>query len=844
MRMSYKLVLYSLIISLSCTNGYSQANRNTIVQGKVIDSKTKVSIPFVSVYLENTNVGTNTDNDGNYKIETSNTSYKVIFSFVGYESESRIITPGKTQTLNIELNNISVELKEVVVKPKKKYSNRNNPSVELIENVVRHKASNRKESLDYLKYDKYEKLVLVLSNIRERFEQARIFRKYNFIFKNVDTTRIEGSHDLPIFIKETGSSYFYRKNPKSEKTIINGEKTINFDEYVDIKGLSAHLNYLYQNINIYDNTIFFLSNSFLSPVASTAPVLYRYYIQDTTLIDNVSCIKMFFEPRNPADFLFHGFLFITNDSTYAIRRVDISFNKGINIDWIKDVRIVQDFGKFDNSWLLTKDNIMVDFGITQDLPGMLGHRIVSYNNYTVNEQLPDTVFNGPDVVRKKDAPAKTQAYWDLVRNPQLDFTEINLYTIVDSVKKIPAFKREARLVNLLTTNFLILNKVEFGPDDVFLSYNPTEGARLRFGGRTTYAFNKRIYFDSYLAYGLTDKLFKYNIGATYSIPGTSIYKFPVKSIRLNYRYDTEIPGQELLLTEPDNIFYSAKRGVNDKIFYYRTYGVEFLNEFENHFSFDIGYNFTRLTPGGNLNFYRNDSLQLNNITIPELFLKLRYARNEQFHQGKLYREPIPSKYPTYQLQFTAGSKLFGNDYNYQKIQFTVSRRFLLSIFGYTDISVEAGKIFGKVPFPLLFIANANQSYSFEKYSYNMMNFMEFVSDQYVSLQIDHSFNGFFFNKVPLLKRLKLREVVTFKALYGSVGNNNNPNLQSDLFKFPSDSNGVPLTYTLENKPYIEASVGVSNILRIFRIDIVKRLTYLGNPNVPSIGIRLQFKFDI
>jgi hypothetical protein len=845
----YSLLGYLLVSICVETAGYSQTVYNTIIQGKVIDAKTKEAIPFASVFLENTTVGTITDSKGTYKIVTSKTSYKITFSFIGYDSESRVITPGKTQTINIELYPSSIELSEVQVRPpKKKYSNKGNPAVDLIENVIKHKNSNRKESLDYFSYDKYEKLVLAVSNINDKFEQRKIFRKFKFIFDNVDTNRIEGNDDLPIFMKETESSYFYRKTPKSDKTIIKGEKTINFDEFVDIKGLVANLNYLYQNINIYDNSIFFLSNSFLSPVASTSPVLYRYFIQDTVSIDEVRYIKLFFEPRNPADFLFHGFLYITNDSTYALKKVDISFNKGINIDWIKDVRIIQDFDNFgQNSWLLTKDEILIDFGITQNLPGLLGHRTVSYNHYSVNEQIPDSLFRGMEVVREPDAPEKKQVYWESVRNPPLDRSEKNIYDIVDSVKKVPAFRHKVQFVNMVTTNFLTLNKVEFGPDDVLYSYNPVEGSRFRLGGRTTAQFNKRIYFDSYLAYGFKDKLYKYGVGATYSIPGTSIYKFPVKSIRLNYRYDTQIPGQILLATESDNIFYSIKRGVNDKLFYSRTYGFEFQNEYENHLSFNLGYNYNRLVPGGNLYFVRGDSFSTPNkvagITAPEIFLQLRYAHNEEFHQGKLYREAVPSKYPVLQIQYIAGSKLLGNDYNYQKIQLGISKRFYYSIFGYSDISAQAGRIFGKVSYPLLFIANANQSYSYETNSYNMMNFMEFVSDRYVSLQIDHSFNGFFFNKVPLLKRLKLREVVTFKALYGRLGTNNDPSLQPDLYKFPLDSNGLPLTYTLEARPYIEASVGVSNIFRIFRVDLVKRFTYLGNPNVPSIGIRLSFKFD-
>lgn len=849
-RLVFWLLLNVIILIISAVKSYSQVSINTIIEGQVKDSKTQEVFPYVSVILENTTVGTLTDSNGRYKIVTSKTAYKIRFSFVGYETESRIVTPGKTQTINVQLMNSSIQLGEVLVKPQKQvYRNKNNPAVELIEKVINHKEFNRKENLDYFNYEKYEKIVFSLSNISDKFKQFPTFRKFNFIFNNVDTSRIDGKQNLPIFIKETESDYNFRKNPRSVKEIIKAEKTINFSEYIDIRGVTANLNYLYQNINIYDNEIFFLTNKFLSPVASSASLLYRYYIIDTSTVNDVRCIKMFFEPRNPADFLFHGFLFINADSSFAIKKIDMSFNKGINIDWIKDVRVIQDFEKIGNkTWVLTNDEILIEFGVTQNLPGMLGHRIVSYKDYSIDVPIADTLFKGPDLVRNKDSYEKSPSYWESVRIPPLNIPEKNLYGVIDSVKKIPAFKHKMNFLMLILTNYLNLGKYELGPDETFYSYNPVEGSRARFGGRTTPEFNKSIYFESYLAYGFTDKQFKYSLTATYSLSKTSIYQFPVKSLRLNYMYDTKIPGQELLFSSGDNIFSSFKRGVNDKMFYNRTLRFEYLNEFENHFSYNIGYSFTRQATGGNLIFSRNENTDLVNmvpyIRISELYLKLRYAPKEEFYQGKLYRDPVPSKYPVLQMQYSAGSKALNNDYNYQKILLGISRRFYISIIGYTDVSAEAGKITGKVPFPLLFIHNANQSYSYQRNAYNMMNFLEFVSDQYIALNIDHSFNGFFFNKIPLLKRLKFREVATFKALYGGVSRINNPEFQPDLFRFPYDKNGVPLTYTLEKKPYIEASVGVSNILKVLRIDLIKRFTYLGNPNVSSLGIRIQLKFDI
>jgi hypothetical protein len=840
------MILMAMTATVNCL---SQVSYNTTISGRVTDSKTGEAIPYASVMLENTGVGTRTNDKGYYKIVTGKTAYKITFSFLGYTAESRVVSPGRSQVIDAGLTSSSVELSEVrVTATGRKYTNRDNPAVELINKVIEHKAHNRKENLEFYSYDKYEKVVFSLSNLSDKFEQLRTFRKYNFIFENADTSRIPGKDDLPLYIKEESSSQYFRKKPESQKEIIHGEKTINFTEYVDNKGLTANINYLYQNINIYDNEIFFLSNKFLSPLAATAPLLYRYFINDTTMIDGAMCIKLFFEPRNPADFLFHGFLFISNDGTYAIRKIDMSFNRRINIDWIKDVRIIQDFDEIEGKIpMLTNDEISVEFGVMQNLPGVLGHRTISYSNYNVSKPVNDTIFKKPEVVSERNSLTRDEFFWENVRKPKLNITESNLYGLVDSVKKVPAFKRDMNILMLLSTDFLNLGKVEIGPDVSFLSFNSVEGTRIRFGGRTTPDFNKSLYFESYLAYGTLDRQFKYNLVTTYSVLKTSIYRFPVRSIRVSYTYDTEIPGQKLLFSTPDNLFYSLKRGVNDKMVYNRNLGIEYLHEFENHFSFNIGYSFTQQVPAGNLFYTISPTLPLTNdvrfLQISETFVNLRFAPKEEFYQGKIYRSRVPSRYPVFQLNYTLGSKLLGNKYNYQMVDIGITKRFYLSIFGYTDITAGAGKIFGKVPFPLLFIHNANQSYAFQSNSFNMMNFMEFVSDKYTMLQVDHSFNGFFFNKIPLLKRMKLREVATLKAIYGGVGKDNNPDFQPDLFKFPVDINGIPLTYTLASKPYIEGSVGVSNLFRVLRIDLVKRFTYLQNPNVTSLGVRVLLKLD-
>jgi hypothetical protein len=845
------LAVVILLINLSlCPNSFSQRPEKTLIKGVVTDALTGDPIPGTSVFLKGTTTGTLTDVSGKYIIDTNVPATTIVFSFLGYQTEFRPITIGKEQTINVTLTITPTTLDEIVVKAEKKsYKNKNNPAVDLIKKVIDNKDANRQEVYDYLQYKKYEKVQFALSNVTENFRQHSPFSKFSFVFDNIDTTKRVGSNVLPLFIKESLSDHYYRKSPESTKEVVLAEKTINLEEYINNKGATAYLNYLYQNINIYDNEILFLTNKFLSPIAGTAPGFYRYYIIDTLNVDNIECIRLFFEARNKSDFLFHGNIYVTMDSSYAVRKIDMGINKDINIDWVRDITITQDFDHFgQKTWLLSKDEISIDFGIVKNSMGLYGQRTITFRDYKLNQPVDEKIFRGPDKIEKLNPSADSSGFWEVNRPVPLSKSEKQIYTTIDSLRQLPDFRKRMEIVMLITSGLFNTGMIEIGPVSSFYSYNDVEGSRFRFGGRTTTEFSKKFMVESYVAYGLKDETFKYSAGITYSLTPRTIFQFPVTFVKMSYQQETSIPGQELQFAQSDNIFLSFKRGVNDKLMLNNTFRFEYLHEFETHFSYLAGYSFTRQAPIGNLYFntvdYGSATNTVNYINISEPYLNLRYAPNETFYQGKIYRATYPGKFPILQLKIAGGAKALYNDFDYLRLQFNISRRFYVSILGYSDITFEAGSIFGQVPYPLLFIHRANQTYTYQKNSYNLMNFLEFVSDRYVALNVDHCFNGFIFNKIPLLKKLKLRELVTCKVVYGRVSDRNNPEYHDNLLKFPSDPNGVPLTYTLDNKPYVEASVGVSNILRIFRIDLIKRFTYMSNPNVDETGIRIQFRIDI
>ncbi|HBQ84697.1 MAG TPA: hypothetical protein DD745_17755, partial [Bacteroidales bacterium] len=704
----------AIILSVS---SYAQVSEKTTISGRTTDELTGDPLPFVSVVLKGTTTGTISDATGKYRIETTVKSVEIVFSFIGYETLSKTITPGKVQTVNVSLRLSSINLDEVIVTYERKaYRNKGNPAVELIQSVIGHKDVNRAEAFDFLEYRKYEKVQFAISNISENFKQSSIFNKFSFVFDNLDTTKRIGNAVLPVFIKETLSNHYYRKDPESTKEVILAEKTIDLERYINNRGATNYLNYLYQNINIYDNEILFLTNKFLSPIAGTAPSFYKYFIDDTLVVNNINCIRMFFAPRNKSDFLFHGYLYITMDSSYAVRKIDMGINEDINIDWVQNVSIVQDFEQSnDKNWILSKDEISIDFGVIRNTTGLYGQRTISYKGYKMNEPISENIFKGPEKLIRIDTASLNPGYWDSNRLVPLTRSEKQVYSTIDSLNQMPEFRRRMDIITMFTASYLNLGKIEIGPVFNFYSYNTIEGSRFRFGGRTTPEFSRKINFDGYLAYGVSDNTFKYNAGVTYSLTPRTIYQFPVTSLRASYQKDVRIPGQELLFTQSDNILLSFKRGVNDKFFMNNIFRLDFLHEFENHFSYQPGFSFNRQYSYGNLNFTSSDTLsginEISHLNISELYVNLRYAPNESFYQGKTYRTTFPNRNPIIQLKIAGGSNLICNDYDYLRLQFSISRRYYISILGYTDVALEAGKIFGQVPYPLLFMHRANQTYA-------------------------------------------------------------------------------------------------------------------------------------
>ena len=845
----YKKLLFFIPLSFFVSQVFSQT---TIVSGTVTDAGNKRPMTFVSVTFAGTKIGVTTDSQGNYSLTTDKPYSKIRASFVGYKETIINVIPGQTQVVNIRLVIDSKQLNEVSIKSAKrpKYRNKDNPAVELIRKVIENREKNRAKNYPFVEYKEYDKMQFSLINVSNQFSDRKALQKYKFVLDNRDSTTVPGKNLLPVFLDEKLSQYYYRKDPEAEKTKTIGQKTVNFGGSIDNEGITQYFKHMYYKVDIYDNAVFLMTNNFLSPIANGAPTFYKYFITDTVVVNNIKVVELSFTPRNLQDFLFEGKIYITLDGNYAVQKADLTINKNINLNFVNGMSVNQEFEQNpDGRYHLSKSTTYADFGITKNRNGgLFGIREIVYRNYAVNNPRPDSTYQNPEHTVPDEVKHLSDDFWAKNRLDTLTTAESKVYKNIDSLRNMPAFRRTLNIATFLFAGYLDMGWYEIGPGNTFYSFNPIEGLKLRLGGRTTPALSKRYYFEAYTSYGFKDQKFKYFLSATYSLNNKSIYKFPQNYIRASTQYDTKIPGAHLQFVQEDNFLLSFKRGNNTKYLYNESYKLDYVHEFESHFSYALGLQRLTQTAAGSLYFLNSDNNNvantINGLTTTEFTAGLRYAPNEQFYQGKIYRVPVPDKYPVFSLDFTGGFKnALGSKYGYQKLDARVDKRFYMSQLGYFDFTAQAGKIFGQVPYPLLTIFNANQTFSYNIYSYNLMNFLEFVADHYESVTIDQHFGGFFFNKIPLFQKLKWREVASFKGIWGGVSDTNNPALHPSLYQFPVTDTGAPITYALGKTPYMEASVGVENVFKFLRVDLVRRINYLDHPDVAKWGIRARVVLD-
>lgn len=847
-----KKILFCLV-GLLCL--FSLEGQNEIrIKGLVTDSVSGEPLPYVSIIVKGTTTGAATDLDGRFSLTVpSSASGKMLeVSYLGYSTKQVPLKSG--QSLSIQLAPTGIALNEVVVKPgRERYRRRDNPAVAFVKNVIERRDANDPRNHDYYSYDRYQKMVFAMNDYKPKKHEDGKTGKFDFLVDFIDTLDV-GTTILPISEKEHFETVYYRRDPHSEKRLVKGDKSAGVDEVFSRDGIQQFLNEAFREVDIFRNNIPLFLQRFVSPLSSLGPTFYKYYLMDTLEIDGQKCMDLGFVPFNSESFGFTGHLYVTLDSTYFVRRVLLNVPKDINLNFVSHMTIDQTFRREpDGTRIITKDDIRVNFKLSEKSKGMFAQRLIVYSNHSFE---PDTaqlaIFEQPaPSITLKEAYTQTDKFWE--ENRPQEGRRRNPNTVdklMAKLRSIPIFYVTEKIVTILVSGYVPAtkdeanNKFEFGPMNTTISGNAIEGARFRVGGTTTPQFHKRLTLDGFAAYGVRDKKMKYDALVEYSFIDRKQYRkeFPMHSIRFEYMYDINKLGQQYMYTSKDNFLLAIRRKRDTRATYLRKAELTYTREHYNGISYSAVLRnkreyatpyavFDRINADGSLT-------SLDHYDMTELELNFRYGYNEKFYQTRNNRIPITFDAWVFNLSHVMGWKGFlGSSYNYQRTDIGLQKRLWFSAFGYTDIILKAGKVWTKVPYPLLILPNANLSYTIQPEAYTNMNAMEFINDEYASWDVTYYMNGLLLNRIPLIKKLKWREVFCFRGLWGHLSDKNNPAKSTGLFAFPEGS------MTLGKAPYMEASVGIENIFRFLRLDYVWRLNYRDNPDIQTHGVRCTMRIQ-
>lgn len=844
---------FLLFLLLGCCISVSAQN----IQGVVTDSLTNEPIPYLSVFYEGKGVGSITDNDGNYKVETRKGWNKLTFSAVGYVTKVVNIIPGVTKNLNVRMRPDDIMLDEVVVKPKReKYSRKNNPAVELMKKVIAHKKNNKLSENDYYQYNKYQKITMSLNDVTPEMLEKGMYKKMPFLKDQIELCEETNKFILPISVDETASQKIYRKHPKSEKTIIKGMSSTGVNElFATGDMLSTVLKDVFADVNIYDNDIRLLQYPFISPISSSDAIsFYKFYIMDTTFVDKDKCFHLTFVPNNSQDFGFTGHLYVLADSSYTVKKCTMNLPKKSGVNFVDNMDIIQEFEQLPNGeWVLKTDDMIVEMTLMKIMQGFQIRRTTRYSDYAFDE-LPQQLFKRKGAeIKEADAMMRGDDFWNQYRPVPLTQTESSMDMLVKRLEQMPGFKYVIFVLKAFIENFVETgtkehpSKVDIGPVNTMISNNYIDGLRLRMSAQTTANLNPHLFFKGYYAYGFKDHRSKYMGEVEYSFNKKEYLprEFPKNSITFSYQYDVMSPTDKFLKTDKDNVFVSFKTSTVDQMSYVRNIALKYENETQFGLKTTVEVKHSTDEPTGGLAYITNDDQKtlVPEIQTMEASLAFRYAPGETFVNTKQRRIPVSFDAPVFTLSHTAGFKgVLGGEYNYNLTEIGLYKRFWFSSWGKIDMFVKGGAQWNKVPFPLLIMPAANLSYILQRETFNLINNMEFLNDRYASLDVSWDLNGKIFNRIPLLKKLKWREAIGFKMLYGHLTDKNNPMKHpgdSELFLFPT-RDGRPTSFVMDPKtPYMECSVGIHNIFKILHIDYVRRLNYLDHPDANKWGVRFM-----
>ena len=852
MNLMRKLTKRYLISLLLCVLAMAA---NSQITGVVIDNETGDTIKFPSVSYKGKHVAVAGDSLGHFSIERHNGWYLTI-SALGYKAQRIQIKSNTPSEMVIKLKSDTRNLDEVIVKSqrKTKYSRKNNPAVELMKRVIEAKKKTDLANHDFYQYNKYQKITLAVNDISpDELENAQK-KKLHWLIDQVEICPYNGKLILPISVDETVTQHLYRKDPKSEKDIIKGQSSSGVNQMLETgQVLNSMLKDVFTDVDIYDDQIRLLQYRFTSPIGKDAIAFYRFYIEDTVFVGQDKCIHLQFTPNNQQDFGFRGELYIINDSTLHVKKCSLTLPARSDVNFVENMYVDQEYTKLTNGeWALSVDDMIVEMALADFLSKALVIRTTRLSDYAF-EEIPKHLFKGRAATRyDTEARVRDEKFWQQYRSVELSKGESSMDAFIHRMEQTKGFKYILFGIKALIENFVETgtqnskSKFDIGPINTIVSNNFVDGMRFRASGQTTAALNPHWFWKGYYAYGTKSHRHYYSTLVTYSFNKKEYQpeEFPIRTISFETAKDVMSPSDKFLTTDKDNVFTAIRWQKVNQMYFYNRQKLTFDWETDWGFRTTFDVKTESNEPTGDLEFIRiADGSRVGKIRTTEMTLALRLAPGCTFINTKNRRLAVNLDAPEFTLVHTMGfNGLLGGQYKYNYTELGFFKRIWLKSWGKLDVRLKAGAQWNKVPFPLLIIPPANLSYVIDTKTFALMNNMEFLNDRVAMLDLKWDINGKILNRIPLINKLKFREILEIKGMMGHLTSKNNPFLEQNagdpmLFAFPESVRLMD-----GNKPYLELVAGFHNIFRFFKVVYVRRLTYTDLPDIKKHGVRFGFEF--
>ena len=745
--------------------------QSTRVRGRVTDAADGTPMQFVSVVFPGTTTGITTDEAGIYTLETRDTVSRVQASMVGYASQTKPLVQGGFNQIDFALEAVEFGIGSVVITPG------DNPAHPILRGVIRRKPQNDPDLYDSYTCATYTKMQLDLTNIKPRFRSKRLQRNFGFVFDYIDTSALTGQAYLPAMISEATADYYHsRRTPAVSREIIRASRVSGVEDSFAIAQFTGRM---HGNVNFYANYIDIFNVRFASPLSDSGLAFYDYFLVDSMQVEGRKTYKIRFHPKRLATPVLDGEVNI-DSASYALQSASARMPKGVNVNWIKHLRLENDNRIVaDSTWFRHRDRVSAEFSIatgdSSKLTSFIGTREVVYSDVRVGVPIPDEVarMDNNVVIGDEEGVSRTdEAFWEQVRPYRLSDKEKGIYSMVDSVQNVPLYRNIYTLINTVIVGYWNTKYIGIGPYYKLASFNKLEGFRMQPGFRTTTAVSKRIRLSGYAAYGTRDGMFKG--GGSVEL---AFNRRLTRKLTVSGRHDVmQLGAGQNALTESNILGSLLSRG-DSRLSMVNRGEIGYEHEWSHGTSNFLGARIQKIFGNRYVPLVRPDGRIVNSVSDAALHVGMRISKNESIYRLPFDKQYMGTVYPVLTLGFTAGVPAMLNDsYEYYRLEGGIHYKPELPPLGYSNITLQGGKIFGKVPYPLLKLHEGNGTYFYDPNAFSCMNFYEFASDAWVALFFEHHFNGILLGRIPLVKKLKWREVLVCKGVWGTLSKENDGSL--------------------------------------------------------------------